>query len=156
ENGVRDVVLGWDQPDRVALTPLLGQDQIGDVGIRRAQCIPRIAPAHEYSFRNRSSSAVMFSSRAVWRPPSNGVLIQISKIFIATASPVARCPTHRTFASLWRRENSAVYISLQTAARTPWILLATMASPFPDPATMIPRSARPSATARATTSETTV
>src|SRR5579864_6498542 len=153
---MRHVVLRRDEPDRVALPALLGQDQIRDLRILRAQCLPSVAPVHEYSFFNRSSNAVMFSIRAVWRPPSNGVLIQMSKIFIATASPVARCPTHRTFASLCRRENSAVYISLQTAARIPWILLATIASPLPEPATMMPRSASPSATARATASDTTV
>ena len=98
------------------------------------------------------SNSAISASRRRWRPPSNSVEKKVSTASMASATPVVLPPRQITLASLWRRARPAVVTSWTSAARIPATLLAAMLMPIPVPHTQMPRSARPSATARPTAS----
>src|SRR5581483_557536 len=138
EHGARREVLRRDQLHRRVLPLALLVDQGEQLGIARR--LVHSAP----------SISAICSTRRTWRPPSKSV--DSHRVTISSARPNAtiRPPMDSTFASLCWRERRAVYRSLQRAARIPRTLLAAICSPCPLPPSTIPRSARPSATVRAT------
>ena len=66
------------------------------------------------------------------------------------ASVMVRWPSDSIFASLCARFQIATCSVQQTPQRMPQIRFATIASPFPEPPSTIPRSTSPRATASAT------
>ena len=86
---------------------------------RGSRCRPRdwrwlriVVPARP---RFCSSSGLILSTRRAWRPPSNGVLSQISIMRSISRSPSRSAERQSTFESLWRRLISAVRSSWQGA-----------------------------------------
>ena len=82
-------------------------------------------------------------------PPSKLDSSQALTIERAISGEISLWPIDITFASLCSFANLAVSSDQQRAHRTPLILLAAIASPFPLPPSTIPRSHKPSATASA-------
>lgn len=89
-------------------------------------------------------------TRGIWRPPSNSVLSQTRTIASASASVTMRWPSESTLASLCDRFQIATCSVQQRPQRTPRTRLATIASPFPEPPSTMPRSKSSAETASAT------
>src|SRR5207248_2122917 len=104
-----------------------------------AQRRPVPAARRPYQRRNFYIAFNMATRRSC-RPPSKPVSNQIRTIVSARSSGVRRSPMESTLASLCRRERRADSSLQQSAQRTPWTLLATIASPLPEPPNTIPQS----------------
>src|SRR6185312_13334351 len=81
--------------------------------------------------------------------PSKSVERKVSTQALAISTPIRRAPSAIALASLWRRARLADSGSSTCAQRQAELRFAAMATPMPDPQTVIPRSARPSASASA-------
>ena len=98
------------------------------------------------SWRTKFYTAI-FPTRFACLPPSNSVFIKTSSIFSASPSLTKRAGMQRIFALLCLRASSASSSPQQIAARTPWCLLAVMATPLALPHNKMPKAASPFSTA---------
>ena len=113
---------------------------------RRAMLPPmRPRPIRPICMARRS-----FCMRAMWRPPSKGVVSQTRTIASASASVIVRWPSDSMLASLCARFQTATCSFQHSPHRIPQMRLATIASPLPEPPRTMPRSNSPRATASAT------
>src|SRR5688500_12518425 len=101
EHGRRNKVLARDQLEPVGLSFDFLFDQACDVGVSFAKCrtggatIPFMPAIHSVD-----SSRSIFSTRRTWRPPSNPVERNTSRIFPASSGDRKRDGRTSTFASL--------------------------------------------------------
>jgi hypothetical protein len=151
EHRHRHEVLRRDHLERALLALQLAADGVGhlgiDVGKRAVEEIGH-GRATVAASGGRSRAAI-WPTRRAWRPPSNSVRRNAPTIASASCGPSRAPLSVTTLASLWRRAISASEASWALTARTPATLLATIATPTPDPQASTPRSASPPATIRA-------
>ena len=122
-----------------------------DTGIKEFD-YPLGATNAEYEYKGKGGIAVgSLFRRLAWAIDLGSTQL----LFSEYVKPESRVLLHRrrpaktmAFASLCLRENSAVYSSMQSAARMPRILFATMDAPTPEPQSTTARSASCLATAR--------
>jgi hypothetical protein len=94
-------------------------------------------------------SVSIASTRAAWRPPSNGVASQRCTIRQAVSGSVLSPESASMLASLCWRAIAAVSTSCTSAARTRGKRFAVYITPRPLPQITMPRAASPTETARA-------
>ena len=109
EHRGRGEVLAGDQLQVRALPLELVADRLGNLGVGRLEGVPVGSPVGRHPVAPCVPSiAVIWSTRRLWRPPSNGVSSHSSRISSANAAATIRAPIARTFASLCIRDMRAV------------------------------------------------